>query len=344
MRKIGVGIIGLSADGGWGATAHYPSLKKLNNLFEINGLVASSREKAKKASLKYDVPFYTDNVEELASRDDIDLVVVAVNLPQHQSIISKIIPYQKAIYCEWPLGISSQESLQIKQRAEKYKIKTFIGLQALNSPYINEIKRITNDQKTGKLLSCVIRGSDPTRGRIIDSRYEYAQLKENGVNTLTIPFAHLFSALEYLLGEIEEVNSMVSSKFSCVTVKDTGKNINRTAIDHVLYQGLAKNALLDTWYKGGNTGLYWEMEFENIKLQIEAESGHVQYEPLAIKIIGEDGLSTEVDSNSAIGLNLVNTYSSVYSDLLEDTHCVPSFSDAVILQAKLEKIAENYYE
>ena len=80
-QKIRVGIIGLSADGGWGALAHYPSLSKLPELFEITGLTASTPAKAQAAAQKYGVPFATDNAAELAARSDVDLLVVAVNLP-----------------------------------------------------------------------------------------------------------------------------------------------------------------------------------------------------------------------------------------------------------------------
>ena len=104
-RRIGVGIIGLSADGGWGALAHHPSLRRLDDLFTLRGLTASSMAKAEKSARKYDVPFCSDSAAELAARDDIDLLVVAVNLPQHQKLIEQIAPSGKAIYCEWPLGM-----------------------------------------------------------------------------------------------------------------------------------------------------------------------------------------------------------------------------------------------
>ena len=109
-RKIRVGIIGLSADGGWGALAHYPSLSKLPELFEITGLTASTPAKAQAAAQKYGVPFATDNAAELAARSDVDLLVVAVNLPQHQALLEQILPSGKAVYCEWPLGTDPDQS------------------------------------------------------------------------------------------------------------------------------------------------------------------------------------------------------------------------------------------
>jgi predicted dehydrogenase len=46
--RIGVGIVGLSARGGWAAAAHLPALSALDG-YEPRGLSASSAESAKAA-------------------------------------------------------------------------------------------------------------------------------------------------------------------------------------------------------------------------------------------------------------------------------------------------------
>ena len=199
-QPVNVGIIGLSAGGGWASMAHYPSLSRLPELFAIKGLTAGSPASAKLAAEKYRVPFYSDTPAELAARDDIGLIVVAVSLPQHQALIEQIAPYGKAIYCEWPLGTTPEQSRALQQTAEKYGCRTFIGLQAPTSPYVRKIKALLDDPATGRLLSCTVRGSNPAGGALIDPRYLYAQQQENGVNTLTIPFAHMLAALNLLTG------------------------------------------------------------------------------------------------------------------------------------------------
>jgi predicted dehydrogenase len=74
--KIGLGIVGLSATGGWTSLAHVPALANLAD-YEIRGLVASTPTSAKAAADKYGVRFWTDSSAKLASRPEIDLVVVA---------------------------------------------------------------------------------------------------------------------------------------------------------------------------------------------------------------------------------------------------------------------------
>ena len=85
-KKINVGIIGLSADGGWAAMAHYPALQKLPDHFAIQGLTASSMATAQKAAEKYGVPYYSDDAAALAARDD-NPVLIAETGGQNAMIV-----------------------------------------------------------------------------------------------------------------------------------------------------------------------------------------------------------------------------------------------------------------
>jgi predicted dehydrogenase len=72
---IGVGIVGLSGASGWAATAHVPALAALDR-YELRALSASSAESARAAGEKHGVSLAFASAEELAGRDEVDLVVV----------------------------------------------------------------------------------------------------------------------------------------------------------------------------------------------------------------------------------------------------------------------------
>lgn len=340
-RRIGVGIIGLSADGGWGALAHHPSLCRLDDLFALRGLTASSMAKAEKAARKYDVPFCSDSAAELAARDDIDLLVVAVNLPQHQKLIEQIAPTGKAIYCEWPLGMDPAQSQALADLAARHGCRTFIGLQALHSPYVRCIGQILADPASGRMLSCTVSGSDPSRGRQSLSRYRYAQFQENGVNTLTIPFAHLLAALRYLFGDLQQMSALTACQHPDVLMQDTGEIVHRTAIDHVFFHArTADGGLVDVIYHGGLSGLQMDIECEHVRLVITGNSGHIQYEPLQIKVIRQEKSET-LPAHSRTAENLCDTYRAVHADLTNGTQTVPDFADAVAHQQLLFQLQEQ---
>ncbi|MGE0409993.1 MAG: Gfo/Idh/MocA family oxidoreductase, partial [Amphiplicatus sp.] len=84
--KIGVGIVGLSAKGGWAATAHVPALRALADHYQIAGLSASSAESARESAEKFNVPFHTTDPAALAARPDVDLIAVTVKVPYHREL------------------------------------------------------------------------------------------------------------------------------------------------------------------------------------------------------------------------------------------------------------------
>lgn len=339
MKPVNVGIIGLSATGGWAAMAHYPALCQLPEQFALKGLTASSMAKAQQSAEKYGVPYYSNDAAALAARDDIELLVVAVNLPQHQEIIEQIAPFGKAIYCEWPLGIHPGEARILQQIAAHYNCRTFIGLQALHSPHIQKLRQIVNDPASGRLISCIISGSNPAAGRMIDPRYLYAQNQENGVNTLTIPFAHSLVALQSVFGTLHEMHALTACQYPEVIRKDTGETVSRTTIDHVLFQGKTQDGgLLNIACRGGGSGLRMEIECEHRQIVVTANSGHLQYEPLTIEILRDGQRETLAPEANAVDI-LANTYRAVYEDLRHGTHTVPNFAHAVAHQQLLADLA-----
>ena len=340
MKPVNVGIIGLSATGGWAAMAHYPALCQLPEQFALKGLTASSMAKAQQSAEKYGVPYYSDDAAALAARDDIELLVVAVNLPQHQAIIEQIAPFGKAIYCEWPLGIHPGEARILQQIAAHHNCRTFIGLQALHSPHIQKLRQIVNDPASGRLISCIISGSNPAAGRMIDPRYLYAQNQENGVNTLTIPFAHSLAALQSVFGTLHDMHALTACQYPEVIRKDTGETVSRTTIDHVLFQGKTQDGgLLNIAYRGGGSGLRMEIECEHLQLVVTANSGHLQYEPLTIEII-RDGQSEIIAPEGNAADILANAYRAVWQDMRQGTYTVPNFAHAVAHQQLLSELAQ----
>src|SRR5256714_3583642 len=101
--KLGVGIIGVSANRGWAAAAHIPALRALPN-FEIRGLSASSPESARVAGDAFGVSAVFSDHEQLVSQPDVDVVAVTVKVPHHRELVSAALAACKAVYCEWPLG------------------------------------------------------------------------------------------------------------------------------------------------------------------------------------------------------------------------------------------------
>ncbi len=105
-HPVRVGIIGLSANGGWAARAHVPALAALDG-YELRALSASSEESARAAGAKFGVPLTFGSAAEPARSEEVDLVVVTVKVPHHRELIVPALEAGKPVLSEWPLGTDS---------------------------------------------------------------------------------------------------------------------------------------------------------------------------------------------------------------------------------------------
>jgi predicted dehydrogenase len=129
-----VGLIGLSAQGGFASRAHVLALNALSN-YELTGLTASTPQSSAAAASLYQVRAY-DTPEKLASSDDVDLVVVAVRLPFHDELVRAALLAGKSVLCEWPLGRHGTEGAELAAKAEVAGVRTAICLQARSAPVV----------------------------------------------------------------------------------------------------------------------------------------------------------------------------------------------------------------
>jgi predicted dehydrogenase len=127
QEPVRVGVVGLSASGGWAATAHVPALAGLDG-YELRALSASSSESARAAGEKYAVPLTFSSAEELARCEEVDLVVVTVRVPWHLELIRPALEAGKMVFSEWPLGADLAQAEELADLADRGGLLTAVGL------------------------------------------------------------------------------------------------------------------------------------------------------------------------------------------------------------------------
>src|SRR5437016_8452782 len=183
---LGVGIIGVSAQRGWAATAHIPALRALPN-YEVRALSAHSTASARAAGEAFGVGAVFSDHEQLVTQPDIDLVAVTVKVPHHRELVSAALAAGKAVYCEWPLGRDLDDARAMAALAAEKGVRTVVGLQARQAPAIDFVRELLSDGYVGEVLSTSMVGLSVLGGTLVQPN-AYMLDKTNGANLLTVAF------------------------------------------------------------------------------------------------------------------------------------------------------------
>ncbi len=354
-KKIGVGIIGLSARGGWAASAHVPALRLLPE-FEIRALTASTIESAQEAAQKFGVPHYFVDPNDLASHPDVDLVIISVKVPEHYRLVECALRAGKMVYCEWPLGASLDEAIRLDELAREKGVRNFVGLQTRASPPLQYVRDLVQKENyVGEVLSTSMIGSGLVWGEAIDQRNQYLLNRSNGATLLSIPFGNSVDAMCWVLGtEFTELCSTEAIRRTEMRSIETNEPLQNTTPDQVAVNGVLQNgAVASVHYRGGlsrGTNFLWEINGTKGDLVISGATGHLQFANVTIRgATGNDQSLVElpipdkyhqfeVTSGADPSYAMVYAYQHVLNDIRHGTHLVPTFTDAVTRHRMLDAV------
>ena len=132
MRKsLRVGIIG--ATGGWAKDSHVPAVQKLPGL-ELAAVAANSQASADEAAKASGAKAAYGSGADLIRDPDVDVVTVAVRVPDHRELVLAALAAGKHVYCEWPLGRDVAEAQEMAAAAKAAGVHAAIGLQTRANP------------------------------------------------------------------------------------------------------------------------------------------------------------------------------------------------------------------
>jgi len=342
--SIRVGIIGVNPDRGWASTAHIPALDALDR-FEFRAASTSSRASADAVGERFGVAS-TPDYNELVARDNLDLVVVTVRAPKHLELVSAALRAGKAVYCEWPLGLSLAEARTMAQLATTQGVGTIIGLQARQSPQVQYARDLVADNWVGEVLSTSIVGIQST-GDVVDPANAYMMDKTNGANLLTVSVGHSVDMLTHVLGEFDSLSALTAVRRPFVTVAGTSERIAKSAADQVGVVGTLTSGAIASLHihegSAGGTGFLWEIQGTEGTLRLTADWAVPEIFPLTIHGAHGSEPITELDvpnsyrhESEAVeslagtpAYNVARTYASYATDLDQGTQKTAGFAQAV---------------
>ncbi|GAA3924214.1 Gfo/Idh/MocA family protein [Actinoplanes auranticolor] len=346
-RPIGVGIVGLSATGGWAAGGHLPALAAVDGI-ELRALASSSPASAQAAKAVYGVPAYT-SVEQLAGDPDVDLVVVAVKVPQHRELVLPALVAAVPVLAEWPLAVDLREAEEMERAAGT--VPTFVGLQGRSSPTFRWLTDLVAEGFVGEVLSATVVASSTEWGTPVWERALYTLDRKLGATMLTIAFGHAIDLVSMVIGELQDVVATTATRRREVPLGRTGQVVAMTAEDQIAVSGtVAGGAILSAHHRGGAaSGAGFSLIIDGTQGRLEitaAEFPHLG--PVTVYGTRGRGRPAELtmpggyDNYPGLAGTVVHTlahaYAAIRDDLIRGTAVAPDFSHAVKRHRLLDAI------
>jgi predicted dehydrogenase len=228
QRPLGVGIIG-AGPAGWAMRSHVPAIRAIPGL----RLAAVSTSRGQTLSVAMEASGadrgFLDH-EELVNDDAVDLVVVAVRVPEHRRLVDSALRAGTHVYCEWPLGVSAAQASEMAAAAASFSGPHAVGLQARASPVLRHVRDLIAGGFIGTVESASFTAFSSRGAHPVTPSKEYLFDERTGASLLTIEGGHLVDAAAYLLGDFHDGASRTSIRRPLVP-RDEGDAVHVTAAD-----------------------------------------------------------------------------------------------------------------
>ncbi|MGE5268053.1 MAG: Gfo/Idh/MocA family protein [Thiohalocapsa sp.] len=237
--KIRLGLIGASVRGTWSARAHLPALRASDDI-ELTAVCTTRADSAEAARQAWGARFAFDDWRKLVASPEIDAVAVVVRVPSHYQPAKAALEAGKHVYCEWPLGRTTEEAVELADLARDKGVVTAVGLQARVNPAIMYMKELVAAGHIGEVMAIhvsLMRDGVLTR----PSHRTWQRDAELGANTLTIANGHTIDAMRFVAGDFARLSAVVATQAK--QWLDTGSNtwLDVTSPDNILVDGRLAN-------------------------------------------------------------------------------------------------------
>jgi predicted dehydrogenase len=244
-ETIRLGLIGASVKGTWSARSHLPALQASADV-ELTAVCTTKSETAEAARRAWGARLAFDDYRKMVVSPEIDAVAVVVRVPSHYEPTKAALEAGKHVYCEWPLGRTTSEAVELAALAKAKGLVTAVGLQARVNPALIHTKELVDSGFVGEVLAVHV---SLLREGVLSrpSHRTWQRDAALGANTLTIANGHTLDAMRFVAGEFRRLSALVATQAR--QWLDTGTNtlFDVSSPDNVLLSGrLASGAVVSS--------------------------------------------------------------------------------------------------
>jgi hypothetical protein len=116
-EKVRLGLIGASVSGTWSSRSHLPALRASGDV-ELTAVCTTRADSAEAARQAWGARLAFDDWRRMVASPEIDAVAIVVRVPSHYPPARAALEAGKHVYCEWPLGRTTAEAVELATLAK----------------------------------------------------------------------------------------------------------------------------------------------------------------------------------------------------------------------------------
>jgi predicted dehydrogenase len=351
-EKIRLGLIGASVSGTWSARSHLPALRASTEV-ELTAVCTTKTDSAEAARRAWDARLAFDDWRKMVASPEIDAVAVVVRVPSHYAPTKAALEAGKHVYCEWPLGRTTAEAVDLAALAQAKGLVTAVGLQARANPVLMHVKELVEAGFVGDLMAVhVMLMREGVLSR--PSHRTWQRDAALGANTLTIANGHTVDAMRFVTGDFNRLSAVVATQAR--QWLDTGTNtwLDVTSPDNVLISGRLANGAVASVHVGAipfaGSGYRMEIYGREGTLVVTGEEspqlGEVSLHgakggsPLALMPVPDRFTFASPGTPSGEALNVGQMYAQFARAMRDGDSRQPTFKTAVELHRLVDAIKQ----
>lgn len=189
-------------------------------------LVAVMRRDAKKVedyARRHNVPHWYSDADELLKNPKVNAVYIATPPDSHADYAIKALQAGKIVYCEKPMALNADECQRMLDASKEYQQPLFVAYYRRGQAYFHKVKELIETQAVGKILTVNLRLlKSPKPEDYSPDTLTWRVKPEIAGGGYFIDLApHQLDILQFLLGEINDIQSVVSNQEHRYDAEDT---------------------------------------------------------------------------------------------------------------------------
>lgn len=226
-KTIGIGIVGA----GFARTTQIPGFLNCEGA-RVVAITSRHRERAESVAKEFGIQNVASDWRELIQRDDIDLISVVTPPSTHMEITLAALERNKAVLCEKPMAMNTQEAKRMTERAHEAGVLALIDHELRFLSSRRKMRAMLHEGAIGNVRHCNYVFRSDYRGVL--GTWDWWSDATMGGGTLGAIGSHAVDSFRWLLdAEVTEVCCVLSTHVGERPDKTSGRMRAVTSDDAV---------------------------------------------------------------------------------------------------------------